>query len=116
MTTHSGSCHCGKIAFEVDGDFPEAMVCNCTYCRRAGHMLAFTTPDHFRLKTPQKDVSTYLFNKQTISHYFCGACGIATHGSGVGPDGKRMVAINLRCVPDIDLDKLNVTSFDGAKL
>lgn len=116
MSTHPGSCHCGKIGFEVEGDFPSALVCNCSYCRRAGHMLAFTSPDKFRLKTQASDVSTYLFNKQVISHFFCASCGIATHGSGVGPDGKRMVAVNLRCVPDIDLDALQIQTFDGAKL
>ena len=83
MTTHAGSCHCGQVAFEVEGNFGGAMVCNCSYCRRAGHMLAFTTPEHFRLKTPQKDVSVYLFNKQAINHYFCANCGISTHGGGV---------------------------------
>lgn len=114
MTSHAGSCHCGKIAFEVEGEFKSALVCNCSYCRRAGHMLAFTAPDAFRLKTPAKDVGTYLFNKQVISHHFCDNCGIATHGGGVGPDGKRMVAVNLRCVPDIDLDTLKVDAFDGA--
>ncbi len=116
MTSHAGSCHCGQIAFEVDGDFPSAMVCNCSYCRRAGHMLAFTTPDRFRLKTPEEDLSIYLFNKQVISHHFCATCGIATHGGGVGRDGKRMVAVNLRCVPDIDLDAIKIDRFDGAKL
>ena len=79
-------------------------------------MLAFTTPDKFRLKTPESDVSTYLFNRQAINHHFCANCGITTHGGGVGPDGKRMVAINLRCVPDIDLDALKINAFDGAKL
>ncbi len=116
MSTHAGSCHCGKVAFEVTGSFGGAVVCNCSYCRRTGNMLAFTTPEHFRLTTRESDVSTYLFNTQKISHYFCAACGISTHGSGVGPDGKRMVAVNLRCVPDIDLDKLEVQAFDGAKL
>lgn len=116
MTTHAGSCHCGRVAFEVDGNFGGAMVCNCSYCRRAGHMLAFTTPEHFRLKTPQKDVSVYLFNKQAINHYFCANCGISTHGGGVAPDGKQMVAVNLRCVPDIDLDALEIQKFDGANL
>jgi hypothetical protein len=79
-------------------------------------MLAFTTPDRFRLKTPEKDVSTYFFNKGVIRHNFCARCGIATHGGGVAPDGKKMVAINLRCVPDIDLDALKIDRFDGAKL
>lgn len=116
MTTHAGSCHCGNVAFEVDGDFTSALVCNCSDCRRAGHMLAFTTPDRFPMKTPQKDASTYLFNQQAINHYFCANCGIASHGGGVGPDGKQMVAVNLRCLPDVDLDALRIDKFDGAKL
>jgi len=116
MTTHAGSCHCGRVAFEVEGTFGGAVVCNCSYCRRTGNMLAFTTPDHFRLKTPQSDVSTYLFNTQKINHYFCSNCGVSTHGGGIGPDGKQMVAVNLRCVPDIDLDALAIQKFDGAKL
>ena len=115
MSTHAGSCHCGQVSFDVEGEFPSAMVCNCSYCRRAGHMLAFTTPDKFRLKTPQKDVSTYLFNKQVINHYFCANCGISTHGGGVAPNGQQMVAVNLRCVSDIDLDALKIDKVDGAK-
>jgi hypothetical protein len=116
MASHSGSCHCGRIAFEVDGEFSSALVCNCSYCRRTGNMLAFTAPEAFRMKTPQTDVSTYLFNKQSISHFFCANCGVSTHGSGSTPDGKRMVAVNLRCVPDVDLDALEIQKFDGAKL
>jgi hypothetical protein len=34
----------------------------------------------------------------------------------VAPDGNRMVAVNLRCVPDIDLDQLEIQAFDGANL
>jgi hypothetical protein len=116
MTTHTGSCHCGKIAFEVKGEFDNAMVCNCSYCRRAGHMLAFVGEGDFRLTTPQKDVANYLFNKQVINHYHCTNCGIATHGGGVAPDGTRMVAVNLRCVDGIDLDGLTIQKYDGAKL
>lgn len=116
MTTHSGSCHCGRVAFELTGTFGGAVVCNCSYCRRTGNMLAFTTPENFRLTTPQKDVSVYLFNTQKINHYFCANCGVATHGGGVAPDGRAMVAVNLRCVPDIDLDALEIQKFDGASL
>jgi len=79
-------------------------------------MLAFTTPENFRLTTPQKDVSVYLFHTQKINHYFCANCGVATHGGGVAPDGKTMVAVNLRCVPGIDLDTLEIQKFDGANL
>jgi hypothetical protein len=32
--TYKGSCHCGRIAFEVDGDLAQAMDCNCCHCIR----------------------------------------------------------------------------------
>lgn len=116
MTKHTGSCHCGKIGFEVEGDFTEAMTCNCSYCRRAGHVLAFTSVDKFTLTTPAADASTYLFNNKAIRHQFCATCGITTHGGGTGPDGNEMAAVNLRCVPSVDLGALKITEFDGASL
>jgi hypothetical protein len=32
----------------------------------------------------------------------------------VGPDGKPMRAVNLRCVPGVDLDALKLQKYDGA--
>ncbi|HPH14971.1 MAG TPA: GFA family protein, partial [Burkholderiaceae bacterium] len=28
--TYKGSCHCGKIAFEVEGELTAATDCNCS--------------------------------------------------------------------------------------
>ncbi len=33
---YEGSCHCGNIAFEVDGEFKQGVDCNCSLCRRRG--------------------------------------------------------------------------------
>lgn len=30
--TYQGSCHCGRIAYEVDGVPGEAIASNCTHC------------------------------------------------------------------------------------
>ena len=38
---HKGSCHCGKVAFEVEGDIDSAMSCNCSICQRKGSLLWF---------------------------------------------------------------------------
>ena len=27
--SHRGGCHCGKIGFEVDGEFDRVVECNC---------------------------------------------------------------------------------------
>jgi hypothetical protein len=32
---------------------------------------------------------------------------------GVGPDGKAVAAINVRCLEGVDLDALEVTHYDG---
>jgi hypothetical protein len=110
---YEGSCHCGGIAFEVEGDFKQAVDCNCTLCRRRGGLLAFVARDKFRLTTPEESLSTYTFNSHVIKHRFCGTCGIAPFGEGVLPDGNAMASINLRCIPAIDLGALDIVPYDG---
>ncbi|HEY4316170.1 MAG TPA: GFA family protein [Herbaspirillum sp.] len=110
---YEGSCHCGNIAFEVEGDFKEAIDCNCSLCRRRGGLLAFVPRDQLTLKTPAANVSTYTFNHHSIQHHFCAKCGIAPFGEGAAPGGPPMASINLRCVPAVDLDTLKVTHYNG---
>ncbi len=113
--THQGSCHCGRIAFELDGEIKDAIDCNCSLCRRRGGLLAFFPREALRLTTPEGDYGTYRFNKHYIDHHFCLTCGILPFSEGVDPkSGARMAAVNLRCLPDVDLATLNVTQFDGA--
>ncbi|MBP2444796.1 GFA family protein [Rhizobium leguminosarum] len=110
---YEGSCHCGKVTFEVEGEFTEAIDCNCSLCRRRGGLLAFVPRDKLVLKTPEADLSTYAFNRHVIRHHFCANCGIAPFGEGVAPDGAAMASINLRCIPAVDLGALKVTAYDG---
>lgn len=112
---HAGSCHCGKIAFNVEADISDAMDCNCSMCRRRGALLAFVPRDALTLKTPESDMGTYTFNKHAIQHHFCPTCGIAPYGEGADPrSGAKTAAINVRCLPDVDLDALKITKVDGA--
>ena len=118
--THAGSCHCGRIAFELDGDVTEALDCNCSMCRRRGGLLWFGPREALVLKTPESDLSTYTFNKHYIQHHFCATCatcGISPFGEADNPKtGARMAAINVRCLPEVDLGSLKVVAFDGAHL
>jgi len=112
-----GSCHCGKVAFMVDADPPnEAISCNCSHCRRKGLLLAFFPASQFRLTRGEGDLSGYWFNKHAIEHRFCATCGTQPFAHGKMPDGTPTRAINLRCVPSIDLETLKVQHFDGASM
>jgi hypothetical protein len=110
---HKGSCHCGRIAFEVEGEPTGVMACNCSICQRKGSLMWFVPIEHLHLTTPDENASTYLFNKHVIRHRFCPVCGMHPYGEGTGPDGRAMAAINVRCLEDIDIDALPVTHFDG---
>lgn len=111
----TGSCHCGRIAYTVDEQPPsKALQCNCSICRRKAPLHHFTTPDKFALQTSRDDIATYRFNHHVIAHHFCTTCGAAPFAEGATPDGKAMVEINLRCADGIDLDALEIQTFDGA--
>jgi hypothetical protein len=113
---YKGSCHCGKVAYEVEGEIKEAMACNCSICQRKGSLLWFVPRDRLKLKTPESAASTYEFNKHVIKHRFCPTCGIHPYGEGKDPKGNAMAAINLRCIENLDLASIPVHQFDGRSL
>ena len=108
-----GSCHCGKIAFEAEGAPDQAMECNCSHCARKGFLLRFTTPDKFTVVGDESAMTLYRFNKHVIQHRFCPVCGVEPFARGKSRDGKEMVAVNLRCVPDFDRSTIKVVAVDG---
>jgi len=113
---YRGSCHCGRIAYDVEGEIGEVLACNCSMCQRKGSLLWFVPHDKFRLKTPAAEMGTYLFNKHVIQHHFCKTCGIHPFAEGVDRKGNKMAAINIRCLEGIELDKIPVKAFDGRSL
>jgi hypothetical protein len=113
---YKGSCHCGAVAFEAEGDLKQVMECNCSICSRKGSLLWFIPRDKFRLLTPEDKLTTYAFNKHVINHRFCSTCGIHPFAEGTDPKGNRMAAINARCLEGVDLASLEVKQFDGRAL
>src|ERR1035437_8738798 len=92
QTTYSGSCHCGQIKFEVDGELPSATACNCSICQCKGALMWFVPRAQLRLLTPPEAMRSYTFNKHVIQHHFCPTCGIHPFGECVDPKGNAMDA------------------------
>lgn len=115
---YQGSCHCGRISYEVDVEQqPEAALsCNCSICQRRGHLLWFMPRAALHLKTPEADMSVYSFNKHRIRHCFCPVCGSAPFGLGSDGKGNETAAINVRCLEGVDIAALTVKHFDGRSL
>lgn len=117
QTTHHGGCHCGAVRFHVDLDLTQpAITCNCSICSRQGTLLSFVPTNQFTLDGGEANLTDYQFNKNIIHHLFCKTCGVKSFGRGIGPDGAAMVAINVRCLDDIDLAAVPTYSYDGKSM
>jgi hypothetical protein len=113
LMKYQGSCHCGNIKFEVEGNIDSALSCNCSICQRKGSLLAFFPADQFTLLSKGENVGTYTFNRHIIRHKFCQICGVSPYAEATDPQGVLTAAINIRCIENIDLEKIPVNHFNG---
>lgn len=117
VKTLTGGCHCGRVRFEVTADLSQVLACNCSICTKRGLLLTFVGPESFALRAgDEDDLVDYQFNRHVIHHLFCPVCGVESYARGKKPDGGEMIAVNVRCLDHIELDKLTLTPFDGRSL
>jgi len=118
--TWKGSCHCGAVAFEVDGsaeELSQVLACNCSMCGRSGAWMVFVPEGRFRLLQGQEALKDYQFGKEHIHHPFCTRCGLKPFSHGVDPQsGAEVFSVNVRCLPDVELQELEPSWYDGRAL
>lgn len=113
VAKHAGGCHCGAVRYTVEIDpSAEAISCNCSICGKSGSYLQFVTPDKFSLEKGEDQLTDYQFNTNSIHHVFCKTCGIRSFARGSGPQGP-MVAINVRCLDDVNSFDVPTKQYDG---
>jgi len=109
--THSGSCHCGAVRFEIDTDFPELTTCDCSICRRRNALMVKVHESDFRLLAGAEDLAEYRFHTRTARHFFCKTCGIYPfHRKRVTPDH---FGVNVFCLDQFEPDGIPVRATVG---
>ena len=111
--SYTGGCHCGAVRYEATTDLATVISCNCSHCSKKGYLLTFIEPSAMKVLAGGDLQTEYQFNKHVIHHLFCKVCGVASYATGKKPDGKEMVAINVRCLDGVDVGALKLTHFDG---
>jgi hypothetical protein len=109
--THSGGCHCGAIAFEVEA--PARIVaadCNCSICRMSGFLHLIVPRSRFRLLQGADQLTEYKFNTGTARHLFCSRCGVKSfYVPRSNPDGY---SVNVHCLNPETIEQVEVQLFD----
>ena len=114
---YKGSCHCGKVIFEIEGDLSTGVVnCNCSICSRKGALLIAVPRDRLSLLSPETDLQKYTFNKHAIVHRFCRTCGVHPFADDTADKSERMAYVNIRCLEGVDLARIPVMEFDGRSM
>ncbi len=107
----TGSCHCGRVRFEVDGAPAAVVECNCSICARKGYLHWIVPRSAFRLLAGEDALSTYRFGTGVAQHRFCRHCGIA--GFYVPRSHPEGIDVNVRCLEGIDAASLPRREFNG---
>ena len=113
---YQGGCHCGVVRYEVSADLDHTITCNCSRCSKLGWILTFTPAGQFRLLSGEDKLTDYLFNKHAIHHLFCSVCGVESFARGKKEDGTEIIAVNARCLDDVDVASLAPKAVDGRRL
>lgn len=112
MQTYRGSCHCGAVRFEIETDFPELTMCDCSICRRKNALMVKVHESKFRLLAGEESLTEYQFHTLTARHFFCKVCGIYPfHRKRVTPDN---LGVNVFCLHDFDPAGIPVRQAVGA--
>ena len=73
---HKGSCLCGAVTFEVEGDLPAPDGCHCVQCRKwSGHFLAGTDVPRGAVSVLGADKVTWYRSSEKVRRGFCSICG-----------------------------------------
>ncbi len=109
---YTARCHCGAVEAKFDSKpITSAVDCNCSICRIKGALQIRIPKQNLTLLKGEESLKTYKFNTMKASHYFCKHCGI--HVFTEPRISTEHYSINLRCVPEIVLDGLQIIKFDG---
>ena len=73
---HKGSCLCGAVSFEVDGELPGPDTCHCSKCRKtSGHYWVSTDVPRSALTIHGGDNITWFRSSEKVRRGFCSTCG-----------------------------------------
>ena len=76
---HQGSCLCGTITYEINGEIGNGYFCHCKRCRKANGSVfaanARIAPEQFRLLTGHEALKTYYNQASGLARKFCAECG-----------------------------------------
>lgn len=125
LITYEGSCHCGRVRFEVQAEIDHVRVCDCSICRRRGALNIRVPKEALKLQTPWEELSLYQWGSGTAMDFFCPTCGILPFRRPSDPTPQELRegvepfdgwAVNVRCLEGVDVEALPIKKIYGSQI
>ena len=112
--SHTGSCHCGAVEFQIESDLESPIRCNCSLCIRRGAVMHYVESDKFRLVRGEEALVAYEFGARSGGkHYFCRTCGVFPFFHSRW-QGESSYGVNTGCLEGVNPYELSPELIDGA--
>jgi len=93
---YKGSCLCGAITFEVEGELGSADACHCLQCRKwTGHFLPGTEVPRSALTIEGSENITWYHSSKKARRGFCKTCGSSLFFDPTDKDKHDWTGISL---------------------
>lgn len=113
---YRGSCHCGGVAYAVEGELTAVVSCNCSICSRKGALLWAVPRANVSVERGADRLASYTFNSHNIVHRFCTTCGMHPFAEHDSADDGPQAYVNIRCLEGVEPAALSIIAFDGRSM
>ena len=76
---YKGSCLCGAVQYEIQGEIGDGFYCHCRRCRKANGSAfasnALIETDSFKLIRGEDHFKKFFYEETGLERYFCQNCG-----------------------------------------
>lgn len=123
--TDQGSCHCGRVRFEVEADIAHVRVCDCSICRKRGALIHRVPEEDIRIHTPLDRMTLYQWGTFTAKDYFCPVCGILPFRRPTAPSAEERAkglkpfdgwAVNTLCLDGFNPASVPTRQIYGSRI
>ena len=101
MRIKSGSCLCGEVTFEIEGDFDNFYLCHCSRCRKdtgsAHGANLFSSTAKLKWLSGVDKVTNFKLPSTQHNKSFCSICGSALPNIQLGGELLVVPAGSLDC-------------------
>ena len=93
---YSGSCLCGSVKFEVEGELGKIDACHCEQCRRwTGHFLASADVPRSALTLKGEEHVGWYESSERVRRGFCSSCGSSLFFDPVDREKHDWIGVSM---------------------